>query len=169
MQWAPDRNAGFSRADFAQLYLPPLMDPVHGYQAVNVEAEQRDPSSFLHWLRRMLLVRHQYPQFATGSLEILPADNPSVIAYVRRSSVKDGPAAVQPELDSAADAARGPDFQVPPGEPEPTGTHTSVLCVSNLSRFAQPAELSLGRWRAARPSSCWGACRSRASQPIPTR
>ncbi len=54
MQWAPDRNAGFSRADFAQLYLPPLMDPVHGYQAVNVEAEQRDPSSFLHWLRRML-------------------------------------------------------------------------------------------------------------------
>ena len=83
MQWSPDRNAGFSRADFAQLYLPPLMDPVHGYQAVNVEAEQRDPSSFLHWLRHMLAVRHQYPQFATGSLEVLPADNPSVLAYVQ--------------------------------------------------------------------------------------
>ena len=61
------------------------MDPVHGYQAVNVEAEQRDPSSFLHWLRRMLAVRHQYPQFATGSLEVLPADNPSVLAYVRQA------------------------------------------------------------------------------------
>ncbi len=61
MQWSPDRNAGFSRADFAQLYLPPLMDPVHGYQAVNVEAEQRDPSSFLHWLRHMLAVGTSTP------------------------------------------------------------------------------------------------------------
>ena len=85
MQWTPDRNGGFSRADFAQLYLPPLMDPVYGYQAVNVEAERRDPSSFLHWLRRMLAVRRQYPQFATGTLEVLPADNPSVLAYVRQA------------------------------------------------------------------------------------
>ena len=54
MQWTPDRNGGFSTADFAQLYLPPLMDPVYGFQAVNVEAEQRNPSSFLHWLRRLL-------------------------------------------------------------------------------------------------------------------
>ena len=43
MQWSPDRNGGFSRADFAQLYLPPLMDPVYGYEAVNVEAQQREP------------------------------------------------------------------------------------------------------------------------------
>ena len=42
MQWNPDRNGGFSVADFAQLYLPPLMDPVHGFAAVNVEAERRD-------------------------------------------------------------------------------------------------------------------------------
>ena len=60
MQWSPDRNAGFSTADFAQLFLPPLMDPVYGYQAVNVEAQRRDPSSFLHWLRRMLDVRKQH-------------------------------------------------------------------------------------------------------------
>jgi len=123
MQWSPDRNAGFSRADFAQLYLPPLMDPVHGYQTVNVEAERRDPSSFLHWMRRMLAVRHQYPQFATGSLEVLPADNPSVLAYVRQ-------------------ARAGEDLA---GEP------SAVLCVSNLSRFAQPAELSLGRWEGCTP------------------
>ena len=63
---SPDRNAGFSRADFAQLYLPPLMDPVYGYQAVNVEAQQRDPTSFLHWLRRMLEVRAEHPVFGIG-------------------------------------------------------------------------------------------------------
>ncbi len=51
MQWTPDRNGGFSRADFAQLYLPPLMDPVYGFSAVNVEAQQRNPSSFLHWMQ----------------------------------------------------------------------------------------------------------------------
>ncbi len=84
MQWTPDRNAGFSRADFARLYLPPLMDPVHGYQAVNVEAEMRDPSSFLHWLRRMLEVRRQHPVFGQGSFEVLHAENPSVLAFLRR-------------------------------------------------------------------------------------
>ena len=76
MQWTPDRNGGFSTADFAQLYLPPLMDPVYGFQAVNVEAEQRNPSSFLHWLRRLLEVRKEHPVFGTGSFEVLHADNP---------------------------------------------------------------------------------------------
>src|SRR5207237_3268207 len=83
MQWAPDRNGGFSRADFAQLYLPPLMDPVYGFQAVNVEADMRDPSSLLHWMRRMLEVRKQHPLFGTGSFEVIPVDNPSVLACVR--------------------------------------------------------------------------------------
>jgi maltose alpha-D-glucosyltransferase/alpha-amylase len=147
MQWAPDRNAGFSRADFAQLYLPPLMDPVHGYQAVNVEAEQRDPSSFLHWLRRMLLVRHQYPQFATGSLEVLPADNPSVLAYVRQTRVTDGPLGEEPGSDGA------PELD---GAPKLDGAPAAVLCVSNLSRFAQPVELSLGRWEGCTPIELLG-------------
>ena len=84
MQWSPDRNAGFSTADFAQLFLPPLMDPVYGYQAVNVEAQRRDPSSFLHWLRRMLDVRKQHPVLAIGEFEMLHAQNPSVLAYLRR-------------------------------------------------------------------------------------
>jgi len=146
MQWTPDRNGGFSRADFAQLYLPPLMDPVHGYEAVNVEAEQRDPSSFLHWLRRILAVRRQYPQFATGTLELLPADNPSVLAYVRRA--RDS----APGADEApgATAARGP-----AESPDPAGS-PAVLCVSNLSRFAQPAELSLGRWEGCTPIELLG-------------
>ena len=71
MQWSPDRNGGFSTADFAQLYLPPLMDPVYGFQAVNVEAQLRDPRAFLHWVRRMLAVRKQHPVFGIGSFEVL--------------------------------------------------------------------------------------------------
>ena len=83
MQWTPDRNAGFSRADFARLYLPPLMDPVYGYQAVNVESEMRNTSSFLHWVKRMLEVRKRHPVFGKGKMHILPAENPSVLAYTR--------------------------------------------------------------------------------------
>jgi maltose alpha-D-glucosyltransferase/alpha-amylase len=171
MQWSPDRNAGFSRADFAQLYLPPLMDPVHGYQAVNVEAEQRDPSSFLHWLRRMLAVRHQYPQFATGFLEVLPADNPSVLAYVRLARVTEP--AVPDVPDALARAAEillaeaaalegtpgwdvGPDSIGAPVVTAPNNAPTALLCVSNLSRFAQPAELSLGRWEGRTPIELLG-------------
>jgi maltose alpha-D-glucosyltransferase / alpha-amylase len=90
MQWNPDRNAGFSTADFARLFLPPLMDPVYGFQAVNVEAQQRDPSSFLQWLRRMLAVRKQHPVLAMGEFEVLHAENPSVLAYLRRGIGDDG-------------------------------------------------------------------------------
>ena len=68
MQWTPDRNGGFSRADFARLYLPPSMDPVYGFAARNVEAQLRDPSSFLHWIQRMLEVRREHPVLARRHL-----------------------------------------------------------------------------------------------------
>jgi maltose alpha-D-glucosyltransferase/alpha-amylase len=84
MQWTPDRNAGFSKADFAQLYLPPLMDPVYGFAGVNVEAQVRNPSSFLHWIQRMLAVRKQHPVFGLGTMEVLGTENPSVLAFVRQ-------------------------------------------------------------------------------------
>ena len=45
MQWTPDRNAGFSTCDPGRLYLPVIMDPVYGYQAVNVEAQMRNSST----------------------------------------------------------------------------------------------------------------------------
>ena len=83
MQWSPDRNAGFSTADPARLYLPAIMDPVYGYAAVNVEAQQHDPSSFLHWIRKMLGIRRELPVFGTGGFEVLHAENPSVLAYLR--------------------------------------------------------------------------------------
>jgi maltose alpha-D-glucosyltransferase/alpha-amylase len=120
MQWSPDRNAGFSRADFAQLYSAPLMDPVYGYQALNVEGELRDPSSLLHWLQRMLQVRKRHPLFGIGTFEVLSAENPSVLAYVR-------------EWEGDV-----------------------VLCVNNLSRFAQPVELSLQRFEGRTPIELLG-------------
>jgi maltose alpha-D-glucosyltransferase/alpha-amylase len=120
MQWSPDRNGGFSKADFAQLYLPPLMDPVYGYQAVNVEAEMRDKSSSLHWMKRMLEVRRQHALFGTGTMELIPVENPSVLTYVREE---------------------GDDI---------------VLCVNNLSRFSQPAELPLQRFAGRTPIELLG-------------
>jgi maltose alpha-D-glucosyltransferase/alpha-amylase len=83
MQWSPDRNAGFSRADPQRLYLPPIMDPVYGYAAVNVEAQQRDPSSLLNWTRRMLAIRRTSQAFGRGRLTFLRPRNRKVLAYLR--------------------------------------------------------------------------------------
>jgi len=123
MQWSADRNAGFSRADFARLYLPPLMDPVYGYQAVNVEAQQRSETSLLHWLRHYIAVRKRWPVFGLGSFEILHAANPAIFAFVR------------------------------------TFEDVAVLCVNNLSRFAQPVELDLRRYPGGVPVETIGNVR----------
>ncbi len=84
MQWSSDRNAGFSRADPAALYLPLLMDPVYGYQACNVEAQERVATSLLHWLRRLLQVRKQHPVFGMGDYEPLYPENRRVFAFTRQ-------------------------------------------------------------------------------------
>ena len=120
MQWSSDRNAGFSRADPAALYLPLLMDPVYGYQAVNVEAQERVATSFLHWLRRLLQVRKQHPVFGMGNYQPLYPENRRVFAFTRQL---------------------GADV---------------VLVVANLSRFAQPVELDLGRWTGLVPEEMFG-------------
>jgi maltose alpha-D-glucosyltransferase/alpha-amylase len=83
MHWSPDRNAGFSRADPQRLYLPPIMDPIYGYEAVNVEAQQRDPGSLLNWMKRMLAVRKQSHAFGRGSLSFLRPGNRKVLVYLR--------------------------------------------------------------------------------------
>src|SRR6188472_909786 len=83
MQWTGDRNAGFSRADFAQLYAPPLMDPVYGYQAVNVEAQLRTPTSLLRWLKRFIALRKDHPVFGLGEYIPLEPSNPKIFAHVR--------------------------------------------------------------------------------------
>ncbi|HYD09496.1 MAG TPA: maltose alpha-D-glucosyltransferase, partial [Acidimicrobiales bacterium] len=127
MQWTPDRNGGFSRADFERLFLPPVMDPVYGYQVVNVEAQLRDPSSFLHWTRRMIEVRKQHSDvFGMGTFEVLHTENPSILAYVRQ-------------------------FEDPA-----TGEKDIVLCANNLSRFAQPAELHMAAFEGLTPHELLG-------------
>ncbi|ONI84779.1 maltose alpha-D-glucosyltransferase [Saccharothrix sp. ALI-22-I] len=84
MQWTPDRNAGFSDCDPGRLYLPVIMDSVYGYQALNIETQQRDTSSLLHWTRRMLAVRRAHPAFGLGDHRELPSSNPGVLAFVRQ-------------------------------------------------------------------------------------
>ncbi|MGH9310954.1 MAG: alpha-glucosidase C-terminal domain-containing protein, partial [Vicinamibacterales bacterium] len=84
MQWTSDRNGGFSRADPERLYAPLIMDPVYGYQAVNVEAQQRDPAALLQWMRNMIGLRRLFKVFGRGSLEFLKPENRKVLAYLRR-------------------------------------------------------------------------------------
>ncbi len=84
MQWSADRNAGFSRVNPAKLYSPLVMDPVYGYEAINVEAQQSDPSSLLHWMRNMIALRKLFRVFGRGSLEFLEPENRKVLAYLRR-------------------------------------------------------------------------------------
>ncbi|HET6423495.1 MAG TPA: maltose alpha-D-glucosyltransferase [Planctomycetaceae bacterium] len=85
MQWNGDRNAGFSKADPARLFSPLIADPVYGYQAINVEAQERDQSSLLNWMKRTIAVRRQFNTFSVGSLELLEAGNHAVLAFVRCS------------------------------------------------------------------------------------
>jgi len=84
MQWTSDRNAGFSRGDTARLYSPVIMDPVYGFQSINVEAQSRTQTSFLNWMRRMIRVRKQYPLFGRGDITFLNPNNQKVLAYTRR-------------------------------------------------------------------------------------
>jgi maltose alpha-D-glucosyltransferase/alpha-amylase len=109
MQWNADRNAGFSTATPARLYSPVIMDPVLGYEAVNVEAQQGDPSSLLSWMRNMIALRKLFSVFGRGNIEFLNPSNRKVLAYLR------------------------------------TYGEEQVLCVANLSRFAQPVDLDLSK------------------------
>src|SRR5205085_4369696 len=102
-----DRNAGFSRADPARLYAPPIQDPVYGYQSINVEAQERYPFSLLNWTKRLIATRKQHRVFGRGTLEFVPRPNRKALAYLRRDDKE------------------------------------TILCVVNLSRAVQPAELDL--------------------------
>jgi maltose alpha-D-glucosyltransferase / alpha-amylase len=83
MQWTPDRNGGFSRADPARLYAPPIMDPIYGYEAVNVEAQSRSLSSLLSTTKKLISVRKSTLAFGRGSMTFVRPDNRAVLAYVR--------------------------------------------------------------------------------------
>ncbi len=90
MQWSVDRNGGFSRADPARLVLPPIMDPIYGFPAVNVEAQASDPHSLLNWTRRMLAVRGRHKAFGRGAQRFLYPANRKILAYLREHAGDDG-------------------------------------------------------------------------------
>jgi maltose alpha-D-glucosyltransferase / alpha-amylase len=83
MQWSSDRNGGFSRANPQKLYLPTIIDPEYHYEAINVEAQQGNPSSLLWWMKRLLAKRKEHRLFGRGSIEFMTGDNPRVLAFVR--------------------------------------------------------------------------------------
>ncbi len=120
MQWNGDRNAGFSRAVPAKLYSPVVMDPVWGYEAINVEAQQSDPSSLLSWMRNMIALRKLFYVFGRGTLKFLHPSNRKVLAYIRENGDQ------------------------------------RVLCVANLSRFPQPAQLDLSEYAGLTPVEMLG-------------
>jgi maltose alpha-D-glucosyltransferase/alpha-amylase len=125
MQWNSDRNAGFSRCDPARLYFPVIMDPIYGYQAINVEAQLSDQSSLLHWTRNMIALRKLFQVFGRGTQRFLDPANRKILAYLR-------------------DLKRG------------DGSHETVLCVANLSRFAQPVSLDLADYNGSEPVEMLG-------------
>jgi len=83
MQWNPDRNAGFSKASPQKLFLPTIIEPEYHYESVNVENQERNPSSLLWWMRRTIAMRKRFKAFGSGSLEMLPSDNPKVLTFIR--------------------------------------------------------------------------------------
>jgi maltose alpha-D-glucosyltransferase/alpha-amylase len=120
MQWTPDRNAGFSRADPARLFAPVIMDPVYGYQALNVEAQERSPWSLLNWMKRMIALRKRHCTFGRGAIRFLAPANRKILAYIREHE----------------------------GE--------TILCVANLSRNVQAAELDLRAYAGRIPTEMVG-------------
>jgi maltose alpha-D-glucosyltransferase / alpha-amylase len=120
MQWTPDRNGGFSRCDPARLYLPTIMDPVYGYEAVNVEAQSRSLASLLSWTKRLIAVRKSSKVFGRGSLSFIRPANRAVLVYVRQYE------------------------------------NEVLLCVANMSRSAQAAEIDLSPWRGRVPRELLG-------------
>jgi maltose alpha-D-glucosyltransferase / alpha-amylase len=125
MQWTSDRNAGFSKCDPARLYFPVVMDPIYGYQVVNVEAQLSDQSSLLHWTRNMIALRKLFQVFGRGTLTFLNPTNRKILAYLRELEQSDG-------------------------------FHETVLCVANLSRFAQPVTLDLSNYAGYQPVEMLG-------------
>ncbi len=83
MQWSPDRNAGFSKANPHKLYLPVIIDPEYHCEMINVENQERSPSSLLWWMRRVIAMRKRFRAFGRGRIDFVPCENPKVLAFVR--------------------------------------------------------------------------------------
>jgi maltose alpha-D-glucosyltransferase / alpha-amylase len=164
MQWSPDRNGGFSRSDPATLVLPPIMDPLYGYGAVNVEAQASDPHSLLNWMRRMLAVRARHPALGRGTLTFLYPKNRKILAYLREyedetllcaANLAHSPQAV--ELDLSAFAGRVP-VELNAGTLfPPIGELTYLLTLPPYGFY----------WFVIGEASDWPAWHTPAPEPLP--
>ena len=83
MQWSPDRNAGFSPANPQSLYLPVIIDPEYHYEVVNAETAERNQSSFLWWMRRLIAVYKSLPVLGVGDLAFIHTENTKVLSFLR--------------------------------------------------------------------------------------
>jgi maltose alpha-D-glucosyltransferase / alpha-amylase len=119
MQWSDDKNAGFSEGDNAALYAPVIVDPPYGYHTINVDAQERTPTSLLRWMRRLIGVRKAQKAFGRGTQEFLHPVNKRVLVFLRRYE------------------------------------NEIVLCVNNLSRYAQPVEVDLREFSGLVPVELW--------------
>ncbi len=160
MQWSPDRNGGFSRADPASLVLPPLQDPLYGFQAVNVEMQARDPHSLLNWMRRMLAVRKRSQAFGRGEMRLLYPANRKVLAYVREFEEDTilcvfnlSRSAQAVELDLAAMAGRVPVEMLGGTSFPPVGQLPYLLTLPpyGFYWFVLAADKALPAWHAPSP------------------
>ncbi len=167
MQWSPDRNGGFSRADPASLVLPPIMDAMYGYEAVNVEAQLADQHSLLNWTRRMLAVRSRHQAFGRGTLRFLYPGNRKVFAFLRELKHEDGTdetilcvsnlsrSAQAVELDISAFAGRVPVDIVGGSAFPPVGQLTYLLTLPpyGFFWFLLAAQAQLPAWHVPAPES----------------
>ena len=119
MQWSDDKNSGFSEGDSAALYSPVIVVPPYGLHTINVEAQERTPTSLLRWMRRLIGVRKAQKAFGRGTQEFLHPANKKVLVFLRRYETE------------------------------------VVLCVNNLSRYAQPVELDLREFSGLVPIELW--------------
>ena len=84
MQWEGGWNGGFSTADPEALYSPLMLNPVYGFQAINVQSQKRFDHSLLSWMKRLIRVRKATPTLGRGSIEFLYPANHRVLAYMRK-------------------------------------------------------------------------------------
>jgi maltose alpha-D-glucosyltransferase/alpha-amylase len=157
MQWSPDRNAGFSKANPQRLLLPVIIDPEYHYEAINVENQQKNLSSLLWWMRRVIAMRKKYKAFSRGTLEFLFPDNAKVLAFLRRAEnetvlvvVNLSRFAQSAELDLSA--------------------HAGCLPVEMFSRNRFPPVKKSGYTITLGPHNCyWFALQPKADVPRTTR
>jgi maltose alpha-D-glucosyltransferase/alpha-amylase len=166
MQWSVDRNGGFSRCDPASLVLPPIMDPLYGFQSVNVEAQVTDQHSLLNWTRRMLAVRKRFTAFGRGSQVFLYPGNRKILAYLRE--LKEGEdeqtilcvynlsrAAQAVELDLSAFSGRVPLDMIGGSAFPPVGQLTYMLTLPpyGFFWFILSSATQLPAWYTAPPEA----------------